>query len=73
MANEQALLDDLGGQLRAMGSGYEQMIAHQRGILMEMERLSQEIATAMAAAMGKCNSRTLSGKGLNRSCEVSRC
>jgi len=53
MAKEQALLDDLGGQLRAMGSGYEQMSTHQRGILTELERLSREIATAMGAAMGE--------------------
>ncbi len=53
MAREKALLDQLGGQLLAMGSGYSQMSDHQRGILTEMQRLSQEIATAMAAAMGE--------------------
>ncbi len=53
MANERALLDELGGQLRAMGSGYAQMSDHQRGILTKMECLSQEIASAMASAMGE--------------------
>lgn len=53
MAKELALLDELGGQLRAMGSGYEQMSAHQRAILTEMERLSREIAAAMGGALGE--------------------
>lgn len=50
---EQALLEELGGQLRQMGSSHEQMANHQRGILTELDRLSQDIAKAVAAAMGE--------------------
>ena len=50
---ERKLLDELGGQLHALGTGYSQMVNHQRRVLDEMERLGGEIAEAMRGAMGE--------------------
>lgn len=52
-AQEREMLDELGGQLHALGAGYAQMLDHQQTILGELERLSGELAVAMAGAMGE--------------------
>jgi methyl-accepting chemotaxis protein len=53
IAAERQLLDELGGQLNALGTGFAQMADHQRGILDEMERLGGEIGAAMRGAIGE--------------------
>ena len=53
IAGERALLDELAGQLKGLGLGYERMSTCQRRILTEMEQLSGNIATAMTAAIGE--------------------
>jgi methyl-accepting chemotaxis protein len=50
---ERKLLDELGGQLQALATGYAQMAEHQRRILEEMERLGSAIAESMSGAMGE--------------------
>ena len=53
VASEQLLLDDLGRQLRVMGTSYQQMSDHQRSILADLDRVSCAIAEAMVEAMAE--------------------
>ena len=53
IAAERQLLDELRGQLNALGTGYAQMADHQRRILDEMERMGSEIGAAMRGAIGE--------------------
>jgi methyl-accepting chemotaxis protein len=53
LAAERELLDEIAGQLQALGAGYEQMTGYQRRILTEMERLSGDIGVALTCAMGE--------------------
>ncbi|WP_419897782.1 methyl-accepting chemotaxis protein [Roseomonas sp. USHLN139] len=52
-AGERRLLDELGGQLHALGIGYEGLTRHQKQILVSMENLSQNLADFMTAAMAE--------------------
>lgn len=53
LAAERLLLDEIAEQLAGMGAGYERMTGYQRRILVEMERLSGDIAGALTAAIGE--------------------